>query len=323
MVFARARGRAVACLPRSPVGRLAFPTRPPCDSSSPTATSWTRWRGASRTVEISGTPPHPLRHLRHPGRSAPGAASSPLGPTFRRNVPDLAALPSSLGSSVLLGWAPLPGVSGSVGFPSRARRDFGREVPPSLLLPPSWLVPPRRFAPLPASDVLQSVPGLGFVRLAPGRPLALRSPSLEGRRSAAGRVRMDPHALPSKVRISSGGRRASLPRLSPPAVPPSLLARSLEREGRLRRHRSPGPVRPACPRSPGGSRFDPHRLSAPKCSETVGGACSPGRVPRGVSSTRGAHSGTSPRARARFGSRRPAACLALRLPEARGSAGSG
>lgn len=120
--------------------------------------------GARLGLLKSGTPPHPLRHLRHPGRSAPGASSSPLGPTFRRDVTDLAALPSSLGSSVLL-VGPLsrvsPAASGSCHTASVPKSLSGLRLAPGAGFHrvrfaserrSAWLRP--RGATLPAPSVL-------------------------------------------------------------------------------------------------------------------------------------------------------------------------
>jgi hypothetical protein len=136
--------------------------------------------------------------------------------------------------------------------------------------------------------MLQSAPDLGFTRLAPGRPSALGTGSEESVSSAAGRVRRDPRVLPSKVRISFGSRRASRPRLSPPAVPPSRGPGSLPfprpSAGRDR-SRPPLVLRSGLPARP---RFDPH---GPR---SVGGAVRSVRVSLTVSGRGGARSVGAP-----------------------------
>jgi hypothetical protein len=133
MVFARVWGRAIAGLPCSRVGRLAFPTRPPRGSPSPTATSWTSWQGADRRFWTPAHRPFLSRHLRHTGRSSPGAlrhsSDAPFGaPPKPRAAPFLSWFfrPS---------FGPLsqvsPAASGSRLGASVPVRPFGRSVPRS------------------------------------------------------------------------------------------------------------------------------------------------------------------------------------------------
>lgn len=101
--------------------------------------------------------------------------------------------------------------------------------------------------------------------MVPGRPSVLRSAPFGVGRSTSGRVRKDPRALPSKVRISSGSRRASLPRLSPPVVPPSPAPDGSGSGVGSSSDRSESSAA-SCHRSPGGPRFDPHVPCSPKRS---------------------------------------------------------
>jgi len=171
LTFARVRGRAVSRLPRSTCWSLAFPTGPPRDSSSPTATSWTLVPGRVPESFESGSPPHPLRRLRRSGRIRSTSTD------FSASVLPLLEL------FVLLG--PLFRVTPETSTPARRRFRsvlprlgrslcFGRKMPLFRRVPPSWFLPPRRFAPFLASSMLQLAPDLGFARLVPRRSLALR-----------------------------------------------------------------------------------------------------------------------------------------------------
>jgi hypothetical protein len=273
-------GVEVARFPASPghVSVVGLSDGPPRDSSSPTATSWTARAGARLG----------LVRIRHTASSV--ASPSALGPKSPVDSPRHRcrwSRPSSPGSSVL-SWGPLsrvsPAASGpacSSFVPSVARglapclhareqtpfsEGFGREAAkPLRSFRPRGSVPPRRLAPLPASDMLQSAPGLGFTRLAPGRPSALATGSEEPVSSAVGSGPEGP-SRSSLRRFES--RSVSGPRhrgcRSPPAVPPSDASSSPLFRGSSRcagraRGRSLSPLLDLSAGLPAGSRFVPRR----------------------------------------------------------------
>lgn len=163
------------------------------------------------------TPPHPLRHLRHTGRSAPVARL--LHHCRRRR-------PSSPGSSVLL-LGPSPGCLRQRQVPSEvlARSGFGIAVPPALLLPSSWFVHLDgllRCRPPTCCSRRRVWGSSGWLRVGRWRSACPLAKALGPPRVGAGWTHS---RLPSKVQISSGSRWASPPHLSPPAVPPSLVRR--------------------------------------------------------------------------------------------------
>jgi len=216
-------------------------------------------------AEVAGrSPRHRCRGSRpsSPGssvlRSGPLSRVSPAasGPTCGPYVP-----------SVARGLAPCRHAREQTPFSA----GFGREAArPLRSFRPRGSVPPRRLAPLPASDMLQSVPGLGFTRLAPGRPSALDACSEEPAASAVGSGPGGP-SCSSLRRFES--RSVSGPRhrgcRSPPAVPPPSAPRLLS----SRRSRSGSIALPSARpvhRSPGGFEVRPARWLP-----SAGGACPP------------------------------------------------
>jgi hypothetical protein len=106
-------------------------------------------------------------------------------------------------------------------------RSFGRKELLFRLVPPSWFLPPRRFAPFPASSMLQLAPDLGFARLVPRRSLVLRwSFDL---RSTSDRAREDPVRLALRRFLLAGSWSTSLwplPSCRSSPRPPALAVRS-------------------------------------------------------------------------------------------------
>lgn len=151
MTFARIRGRAVSRLPRFTCWSLAFPTGPPRDSSSPTATSWTLVPGRVPFTFDPGSPPHPLRRLRRSGRicwtSTDRSASAP--PLLELFVLLRAPLPG-LSRNVLSRFPPVP-------FRVATARSFGS------LRPEDATLPTRSVLVVPSTSTVCSVPGLQHV----------------------------------------------------------------------------------------------------------------------------------------------------------------